>query len=131
MVSFKVSWHFFYIKKIQNSNDTSENPNSSHLIQFLMGYPNQISPNPIVLLYVTPWCCLHCLATTSSSPKWYQQISGGKPILALALEVLSATTTTASSCLHSHLCLTTSPHLSIQSLKYCSFFSLCSYSPSN
>ena len=41
-----------YLKKNTKlkSNDTSENPNSPHLIRFLMGYLNQISLDPIVLL---------------------------------------------------------------------------------
>ena len=41
-----------YLKKNTKlkSNDTSENPNSPHLIRFLMGSLNQISPDPIVLL---------------------------------------------------------------------------------
>ena len=131
MVSFKVSWHFFILKKYKTQM-TPQNPNSPHLIWFLTGYPNQISLDPIVLLYVTPWCHLHCWRRhhppphdSSSDDKWWKTHFGSS---------------SSSVVCHSHYCFivlaqppvpSASAHLSIQSLKYCSCFSLHSHSPSN
>ena len=95
-----------------------------------MGSLNQISPDPIVLLcnavmppplpgddVILP----HTIATVT--------VSGGNQFGSSSSSVVCHSH--YSSCLHNHQCLTASPHLSIQCLKYCSFFSLRSHSPSN